>query len=75
MLTKSCALELAGLGVRVNCVTPSLCDTNLYRYSGLSESEFNSLKDRCAENNPFHRNVLPDEVAKAVVFLSSDKAK
>ena len=75
MLTKSCALELAPFGVRVNCVAPSLWDTNLYRYSGLSESEYDELRDRALENNPMHKNVLPEEVAKAIVFLSSEKSK
>lgn len=75
MLTKSCALEMAAFGVRVNAVAPTICDTNLYRYSGLTDSEFNQMKDRAEETNPLHRIVLPEEVAKAIVFLTSDKAK
>jgi len=75
MLTKSCALEMAAFGVRVNAVAPSLVDTNLYRYSGLTDSEFNNLKDRAEDNCPLHRIALPEEVAKAIVFLSSEKAK
>lgn len=35
MLTKTSALELAPLGIRVNCVSPSVVDTNMYRYCGL----------------------------------------
>lgn len=37
MLTKSAALELARFGVRVNCVSASYLNTNLYRQAGLTE--------------------------------------
>jgi len=40
MLTKCSALELAPLGIRVNAVSPSIIDTNLFRYTGMSESEY-----------------------------------
>lgn len=43
MMTKSSAVELAPFGIRVNCVAPSLVDTNLYRYAGLSEIEYEAL--------------------------------
>ena len=33
------------------------------------------MKDRAQKSNPLHRIVLPEEVAKAIVFLSSDKSK
>lgn len=40
MLTKCSALELAPLGIRVNAVSPSTIDTNLYRYTGMTEVEY-----------------------------------
>lgn len=75
MLTKCAALELAPLGVRVNAVAPSICDTNLYRYSGLTEGEYQIMLERAEENNPLDRKLYPEDVAKAIVFLSSDQAK
>ena len=36
-LTKSAAIELAPLGIRVNCVSPAIVDTNLYLYMGMTE--------------------------------------
>jgi NAD(P)-dependent dehydrogenase (short-subunit alcohol dehydrogenase family) len=52
MLTKSSALELAPLGIRVNAVSPATLDTNLYRYTGMTESEYQLFKKRAASNIP-----------------------
>lgn len=75
MLTKSAALEYAPFGIRVNAVAPAPIETNLYRYSGLNEQEFYGLRQRAAQHNPLKRLVMPEEVAKAIVFLTSDKAE
>ena len=40
MLTKATALELAPIGIRVNAVQATTIDTNLYRYTGMSETEY-----------------------------------
>jgi NAD(P)-dependent dehydrogenase (short-subunit alcohol dehydrogenase family) len=40
MLTKCSSLELAPLGIRVNAVSPSTIDTNLWRYTGMTEPEY-----------------------------------
>lgn len=74
MLTKCSALELAPLGIRVNAVSPATIDTNLYRYTGMSESEYESFKKRAASNIPLQRIATVEEVAKAIIFLTSDQA-
>ena len=52
MFTKCCALELAPLGVRVNCVSASTVDSNLYRYTGITENEYSKFKVRAAASIP-----------------------
>jgi len=76
MLTKTSALELAPLGIRVNCVSPSVVDTNMYRYCGLIGSgENDQFMQRAAQNIPLQRVARVEEVAKAIIFLCSEKAR
>ena len=73
MLTKASALELAPLGIRVNAIAPGLVNTNLYRYAGLNEAEFEALKKRAEQNNPMQRIARDEEVAKAVIYMTSER--
>ncbi len=73
MLTKSSALELAPLGIRVNAVAPSTIDTNLYRYTGMNEAEYFNFKKRAANNIPLQRLASIEDVAKAIIFLTSEQ--
>ena len=43
MITKSAALELARFGVRVNSVSASVMNTNLYRNANLTEADIDSI--------------------------------
>lgn len=74
MLTKSTALEMAPYGVRVNSVAPCMIDTNMYRYAGYNEHENAALIKRASANIPTQRICRDDEVAKAIIFLTSEKA-
>lgn len=75
MLTKSSALELAPFGIRVNCVSPSFVESNMYRVAGMTEPEIDALKNRSAKNIPIQRVATAPEVAKAIIYLSSEHAK
>jgi NAD(P)-dependent dehydrogenase (short-subunit alcohol dehydrogenase family) len=70
MLTRSMALELAPLGVRVNSIAPGTFVTGLNRHY-LLDPEF---KEKRIASIPAGRYGEIDEVAGAVVFLASDEA-
>jgi NAD(P)-dependent dehydrogenase (short-subunit alcohol dehydrogenase family) len=67
-LTKAAALEAAASGVRVNAVAPGPVDTEmLARFAG-------DKRDGIGATVPMKRVGRPEEIADAIVFLSSDKA-
>src|SRR5467141_1241042 len=69
-MTKSAALEAARFGVRVNAVAPGPTDTGmLTRFTGTAER-----KASLAAGVPLGRVGEPEEIARAIVFLASDKA-
>jgi NAD(P)-dependent dehydrogenase (short-subunit alcohol dehydrogenase family) len=69
-LTKSAALEASGSGVRVNAVAPGPIDTGmLTRFTGTDER-----KAGLVAGVPLKRVGKPEEIAEAIVFLSSDRA-
>jgi NAD(P)-dependent dehydrogenase (short-subunit alcohol dehydrogenase family) len=69
-MTKSAALEAASSGVRINAVAPGPIETGmLNRFTRTAERKAALLK-----TVPLGRVGEPDEIARAVVFLASDKA-
>jgi NAD(P)-dependent dehydrogenase (short-subunit alcohol dehydrogenase family) len=69
-LTQSAALEAAAAGIRVNAVAPGPIDTDmLSRFAGTAERKLGISK-----RVPLQRLGKPQEIAQAIVFLSSDKA-
>ena len=70
-ITKSAAIELAGTGVRVNIVGPGPVETRMFNhFAQTKENKANFLDARI----PNKRIGTPEEIAHAIVFISSDKA-
>jgi NAD(P)-dependent dehydrogenase (short-subunit alcohol dehydrogenase family) len=69
-LTKSAALEAAGSGVRVNAVAPGPVETEmLNRFTGSADR-----KAGLVAGVPLKRAGTSEEIARAIVFVASDKA-
>jgi NAD(P)-dependent dehydrogenase (short-subunit alcohol dehydrogenase family) len=69
-LTKSAALEAAAFGVRVNAVAPGPVETAMLdRFTGNAER-----KGGLVAGVPLKRAGQPEEIADAIVFVSSAKA-
>lgn len=76
MLTKSMALELAGQGVRVNCVCPGGINTPLL--VGVAKTMPTDLDPTLMARlyNPLPPGFCePDEIAEAIAYLASDAAR
>ena len=67
-LTKTLAREVASRGIRVNAVAPGFIDTEMTRV--LDESVRQSL----IEQIPLAKLGLPEDVARCVAFLVSDRS-
>jgi NAD(P)-dependent dehydrogenase (short-subunit alcohol dehydrogenase family) len=68
-LTRYLARDCIRFGVRVNCVAPTLTDTDLLREPGMD-----GLRTRILSANPMGRLAHPREIAAVVGFLCSDSA-
>ena len=67
-LTKNFALRYAPQGVRVNCINPGWIATPMTRV--LQEND--ALRQQVESQVPLRRFGLPEDVAKAALFLASD---
>jgi len=76
-LTRTVAMELGESGVRVNCICPGYIATPLIgRAQGLSpeaaERMIEPIKAAFANRQPIRRSGLPEDVARAALWLASD---
>ena len=67
-LTNAIAKEVGPSGIRVNCISPGMIDTDM----NASVSE--EATDMIADETPLCRTGTPADVAKAMIFLASDDA-
>lgn len=68
-LTKALAKEVGPSGVRVNAVSPGVVMTDMM--AGYTAQDVEALK----EETPLNRLGTPEDIAEAVLFLTSEKAQ
>ena len=73
--TKSAAKEFVSEGIRINCVTSCPVLSNSLRYVRSIEEENSLLEEKMRKNIPLGRMANPDDIAKGVIFLCSQRSK
>jgi NAD(P)-dependent dehydrogenase (short-subunit alcohol dehydrogenase family) len=73
-LTRSCAVDLADKGVRVCCVCPGTTETPLVRQAVARAPDPAEARRRLEQSRPLGRLGRPEEIAAAILYLSSDEA-
>jgi 3-oxoacyl-[acyl-carrier protein] reductase len=68
-LTKTLYKELAPFNIRVNAVAPGIVDTDMAR------SIESNAYERALGRTILHQPILPDDIAKVVLFLASEDSK
>jgi len=69
-MTKSVAIELASVGVRVNSVHPGIIETPM-----LAEFDAWGITPTVIERVPVGHSAPPEDVANVVLFLASDESR
>jgi 3alpha(or 20beta)-hydroxysteroid dehydrogenase len=69
-LSKTVALELGELGIRVNTIIPGPTKTKMTERKGWSDEQ----RDAAYSRYPLSRMASPDEIARMALFLASDEA-
>jgi len=73
-LTRSCAVDFAAKGIRVNCVCPGTTDTPLVRTAVEKAPDPQAARRALEAVRPADRLGRPEEIAAAILFLASDEA-
>lgn len=73
-LAKTMAVDHAPQGIRVNAVMPAVIDTPMSRRSIQRNADPDATRQRWMQRHPMNRFGTAEEVARAVLFLTSDDA-
>lgn len=73
-LTRSCAVDLAEHGIRVNSVCPGTTATPLVEAAVNRTPDPVAARRRLEEIRPANRLGTPEEIASAILYLASDEA-
>ncbi|HEX7166008.1 MAG TPA: SDR family NAD(P)-dependent oxidoreductase [Acidimicrobiales bacterium] len=70
-MTRSLAIELGPMGIRVNSVAPGVVDTALWARN----KAVPGVVERIEEQTPLRRWATPEDIADVIAFLASDAAR
>jgi NAD(P)-dependent dehydrogenase (short-subunit alcohol dehydrogenase family) len=70
--SKAAAVELAPLGIRVNILSPGLCESEIWKDIVAAAPSEKECLDYWNANIPGQRLITPAEIAKCCIFLLSD---
>jgi NAD(P)-dependent dehydrogenase (short-subunit alcohol dehydrogenase family) len=73
-LTRTCALEVADRGVRVNAVNPGVIVTDVHKRAGMDDEKYQAFLEHSKTTHAMGRVGTVDEVAETIAFLASDAA-
>ena len=73
-MSKNLAVELASRGIRVNVVSPGLCNTQIWEDIKAAAPTEQACTDHWKNQIPLGRTIEPQEVGELTAFLLSDRA-
>jgi NAD(P)-dependent dehydrogenase (short-subunit alcohol dehydrogenase family) len=73
-LTKSLAVEFAARGIRFNCLSPGLIDTQIWNDIQAGAEDLDACLAHWRANIPMGRVGTVREIAQAAAFLASDES-
>jgi NAD(P)-dependent dehydrogenase (short-subunit alcohol dehydrogenase family) len=74
-MTRTAAVELAPSGIRVNAVAPGAINTGFMDEAMAGNPDREGTMKAIATSHPLNRIAEPEDVAEAIVFLLSDRAR
>jgi NAD(P)-dependent dehydrogenase (short-subunit alcohol dehydrogenase family) len=72
--SKSVALEFANQGIRVNCISPGLINTDIWREVQAAAPSVEECVAHWNANIPIERVIEPEEIGEVAAFLLSDRS-
>jgi NAD(P)-dependent dehydrogenase (short-subunit alcohol dehydrogenase family) len=73
-LTRSCAVDLAARGIRVNAVCPGTTETPLVQAALQRAADPAAARYRLESSRPLNRLGRPEEIASAILYMACDEA-
>ena len=71
-MAKTMSADLAERGIRVNAVSPGPVETPIFGRAGISSEQSRQTKEWLQDQTLVKRMAQPEEIAEAVLYLSSD---